>query len=291
MADQAPTPQDPPSPANDMASPAGGSALFDIRAKPFVVKAIFFAFVAVIAAMVSMAAQFAAMGALDSITAGFIAVFVILFLVGAILILTQKRLAYILSLVFALVLLLLFGSVIADSMAVPTGPFAALMVLFFGLIFVVIMSVLGLIGFKKGIAGQRHLASLDSKGGVLTGVFIGIVLGSIIVGLAAGPTIERLITSDKCVPGADMVCIEYGAGNMNNGKFYTPASLTVTVANGTITWVNGDTMAHTVTADDGSFDSGSIAPGAGWSYKFTKPGTFKYHCAPHPWMTGTVIVS
>ncbi len=40
----------------------------------------------------------------------------------------------------------------------------------------------------------------------------------------------------------------------------------------TVTWTNDDTMPHTVTDANASFDSGLIQPGASWSYTFDKPG-------------------
>ena len=58
----------------------------------------------------------------------------------------------------------------------------------------------------------------------------------------------------------------------------------------TVTWTNNDTMAHTVTAVDNSFDSGMIAPGQSWSYTFDRPGTFEYYCTLHPWMRAKVEV-
>lgn len=58
----------------------------------------------------------------------------------------------------------------------------------------------------------------------------------------------------------------------------------------TVTWTNRDAMVHTVSADDGSFSSGAIRPGAAWSATFSEPGTYPYHCGPHPFMKGTVIV-
>ena len=58
----------------------------------------------------------------------------------------------------------------------------------------------------------------------------------------------------------------------------------------TVTWTNNDSVAHTVTADDGSFDSGSIASGGTFSFTFTKAGTSTYHCAIHPNMKGTIVV-
>lgn len=59
----------------------------------------------------------------------------------------------------------------------------------------------------------------------------------------------------------------------------------------TVVWTNRYEVAHTVTADDSSFDSGFLNPGQSWSYIFAKPGTLTYHCTPHPWMKATIIVS
>jgi plastocyanin len=70
---------------------------------------------------------------------------------------------------------------------------------------------------------------------------------------------------------------------------FTPAVLTVTVGT-TVTWSNTGQVAHTVTANAGAFDSGTLPPGATFSFRFTKAGTFAYHCAIHPFMTGTVVV-
>jgi len=67
----------------------------------------------------------------------------------------------------------------------------------------------------------------------------------------------------------------------------------LTVAPGTtVTWTNDDpSMAHTVTAVDGSFDSGNIATGGSFSYTFTTAGEFEYYCTYHPWMRAKVIVA
>ena len=70
---------------------------------------------------------------------------------------------------------------------------------------------------------------------------------------------------------------------------FGPASLSV-AAGTTVTWTNSDTAAHTATADDGSFDSSSIAPGATFSQAFDTAGTFAYHCSIHPNMTATIQV-
>jgi plastocyanin len=70
---------------------------------------------------------------------------------------------------------------------------------------------------------------------------------------------------------------------------FAPASLTVAVGT-TVTWTNGDSASHTVTADDGSFKSDKLANGATFSQTFTSAGTFAYHCSIHPSMTATVTV-
>jgi predicted lipoprotein with Yx(FWY)xxD motif/plastocyanin len=70
---------------------------------------------------------------------------------------------------------------------------------------------------------------------------------------------------------------------------FSPASITVGVG-GTVTWKNTGTRNHTVTADDGSFDSGSLASGATFTETFTKAGSYTYHCSIHPSMTATVVV-
>ncbi|HEV8632869.1 MAG TPA: cupredoxin family copper-binding protein [Chloroflexota bacterium] len=72
---------------------------------------------------------------------------------------------------------------------------------------------------------------------------------------------------------------------------YNPATLTVAVGD-TITWTNIDTAApHTVTAQNGSFDSGFIAKGGTWSFTATTAGTFPYFCQFHPGMQATLIVT
>jgi plastocyanin len=57
------------------------------------------------------------------------------------------------------------------------------------------------------------------------------------------------------------------------------------------TWSNDDSTAHTVTADNGSFDSGNLSPGKTFSTTLARSGTLKYHCSIHPFMQGTVSVS
>ena len=73
------------------------------------------------------------------------------------------------------------------------------------------------------------------------------------------------------------------------GFAFNPASQTVAVGS-TVTWTNQDSAGHTVTADDGSFGSKTIANGQTFSQTFSTAGTYTYHCAIHKTMTATVVV-
>lgn len=72
---------------------------------------------------------------------------------------------------------------------------------------------------------------------------------------------------------------------------FGPNAITVK-AGTTVTWTNLDSAAHTVTADDGSFDSGQIVQNQTFSHIFNTPGTVTYHCSNHPGMAqATVMVT
>jgi plastocyanin len=72
--------------------------------------------------------------------------------------------------------------------------------------------------------------------------------------------------------------------------FFDPGQLTVAPGT-TVTWVNKGQAPHTTTADDGTWDSGTLQPGEDFSFTFDQPGTYTYHCSIHPDMTASVKVS
>lgn len=79
------------------------------------------------------------------------------------------------------------------------------------------------------------------------------------------------------------------------GSFaFEPASVTIK-AGSTVVWINDSGAPHTSTSDSGdaiSWDSNAInASGGSFSFVFTKAGTYPYHCAFHPFMHGTIIVT
>jgi len=57
-----------------------------------------------------------------------------------------------------------------------------------------------------------------------------------------------------------------------------------------VSWTNTGAKPHTVTSDTGVFDSGVLTPGTTFTQTFKQRGTFAYHCAIHPSMTGVITV-
>jgi LPXTG-motif cell wall-anchored protein len=86
------------------------------------------------------------------------------------------------------------------------------------------------------------------------------------------------------------VAVSAGAGSVTMKNIaFSPATVTVNVGD-TVSWNNADEVVHNATADDGSFATGSIKPGASGSHTFAKAGSFAYNCTIHPGMDGTVKV-
>lgn len=70
---------------------------------------------------------------------------------------------------------------------------------------------------------------------------------------------------------------------------FQPADIT-TGRGSTIVWTNRDTVAHTVTVEDGRFGSGTVAPGDSFEQRFEKIRSYSYFCKFHPEMKGTVAI-
>ncbi len=75
---------------------------------------------------------------------------------------------------------------------------------------------------------------------------------------------------------------------IDNYAFKPP---TITVCTGkALVWKNNDDDPHTVTAEDGSFDSKGLGLGDTFRHVFDKPGKYEYYCKVHPYMKAVVIV-
>lgn len=76
-----------------------------------------------------------------------------------------------------------------------------------------------------------------------------------------------------------------------NNFAFGPATLTVKRGT-TVTWINKDGDAHTVTAVGAKppFASNPLDTGDSFSFTFNQPGTYAYFCKIHPTMKGVVVV-
>jgi plastocyanin len=70
---------------------------------------------------------------------------------------------------------------------------------------------------------------------------------------------------------------------------YRPDPVTIEEG-GKVIWINRDSAPHTATAEDGSFDTGTLEEGKLKSETFKEPGTYAYVCSIHPDMHGTLEV-
>jgi plastocyanin len=70
---------------------------------------------------------------------------------------------------------------------------------------------------------------------------------------------------------------------------FMPTTLTVN-AGDKVTWVNRDDEPHTVVSDTGMFRSSAMDTDESFSFKFDKPGTYRFTCSIHPRMVGTIVV-
>jgi plastocyanin len=113
-----------------------------------------------------------------------------------------------------------------------------------------------------------------------------LLTGAVVTALSASLAIFASIGPASAQAGAAAVIAQETT--------FSPPTLTVP-AGTTVTWTNADQAAHTVTADDGSFDAGFIAAGQTVSLTFDTPGTYPYYCIPHgapggAGMAGVIVV-
>jgi plastocyanin len=70
---------------------------------------------------------------------------------------------------------------------------------------------------------------------------------------------------------------------------FSPVTVTIATTDA-VRWTNRDTKNHQIVANNGTFASPVIAPGKTYRHVFNAAGTFRYHDALHPSLTGTVVV-
>lgn len=118
--------------------------------------------------------------------------------------------------------------------------------------------------------------------------YVRTLLGSAVAGLLAVGLAASAAQADGHAAGVPAQIVEPSA----NFRSWTYAPATIEAAVGQpIVWTNTGGAPHTVTASDGTFDSGNMTPGETFTWTPAAPGTVAYICTYHPWMTGTVVVA
>jgi amicyanin len=96
-------------------------------------------------------------------------------------------------------------------------------------------------------------------------------------------------------PAEDSSSSEPVETNQVTYKGFAVVQKTIKVKKGTtVTWTNQDTAKHDVTPDTETAEfkaSELFGKGQTYSVTFNTPGTYAYHCSPHPYMKGTVEVT
>jgi alcohol dehydrogenase (cytochrome c) len=122
-------------------------------------------------------------------------------------------------------------------------------------------------------------------------------LGGSVAPLPAPPTPEtetsfagRVVSTEKVAMGATVESIGViRASKFTDEYVFQPVRVKVK-SGGAITWTNTGKEPHDATAEDGSWTTGQVAPGASATVTFTKPGTYTYSDKSHPWVYGQVTV-
>jgi plastocyanin len=110
---------------------------------------------------------------------------------------------------------------------------------------------------------------------------VALALVVLLVGMAAAPLLSRAMPADARQPETVSINIVDFA--------FDPVSIEVPVGT-TVEWTNQGEAPHTVTADDGAFDSGELGSGDTFSFTFDAAGTFAYHCEIHQRMQASIVV-
>ena len=99
-------------------------------------------------------------------------------------------------------------------------------------------------------------------------------------GLGATPTAPTVPPPEVTVDVAEI-----------NGPYSFYPSPVMVQSNQTVVWRNFDTVTHHVVFDQGSIDTGTLAPGTLSQPMAIGEGTWSYHCSIHPTMVGSVTIT
>jgi len=214
-------------------------------------------------------------------------VFAALIFLGAFVAWRARRSSFIVAAVLAIVFLLLLVAPLAGTLANPADSTYWLVASVLGaLVLSLLFSLLCLRALSEGLATKPYLTSVRSPGGFVVAGTVSVVLAAVLVSAIVGANFQ--MTLEGAGLDADVRIV---SGAASAPTPFTPANITVQSGN-EVSFFNGDRMEHTVTGENASFGTSPLLRGGdSWSVNLTTEGTYRYFCAPHPWMKGTVIVT
>jgi plastocyanin len=112
----------------------------------------------------------------------------------------------------------------------------------------------------------------------------------LIVSALCGYALSALLCADTGYAAEPPAAANVQDGTIAIRNFmFSPMSLVVPVGT-TVSWRNFDGEPHTIRSVDDAFRSGALDQNDSFSFKFDKPGTYKYVCSIHPQMVATIVV-
>ena len=116
-----------------------------------------------------------------------------------------------------------------------------------------------------------------------TAVALGLVMWGCGSGYSAG---NRGSSTAPTAPSTSGV-VTVNVVAVNGAQSFSPNPATLP-AGQTIVWHNVDTIVHRVVLNDGSVDTGNLAPGASSAPMALAAAGTQYHCSIHPEMVGSI---
>lgn len=144
-------------------------------------------------------------------------------------------------------------------------------------------------GPDLNIDRKTNTSSSLARRGRVPALMVAALLGVALVSAAcsSSPSSSTTTSSSKASTGGSTS----GEAITIQNFTFSPASLSVKPG-ATITVTNKDNVAHTVTSTDNKFSTGNVNPNQTKTFTApTTPGTYKYMCSIHPYMTGTLVVT
>jgi len=121
-------------------------------------------------------------------------------------------------------------------------------------------------------------------------VFASVLAVSLVGCGAASPTPSAptaVTPPNATAPASDATTVVITITSNNGGQSFSPNPATI-AAGQSVIWFNADSQIHHVVLNDGTMDSGELAPGASSAAKPWVAVSAQYHCSIHPGMVGSV---